>query len=541
MAERLMGIETEYAINGLTTWGGTHDQSDLLNRFMGVARGRLVHLPDVASGLFLGNGSRFYVDYGNHPELGTPECANPWDVVRYILAGERILADLATAMKRELAEVDVLLFKSNVDYGEAWVTWGCHESYMHRAATNALSDDIIPHLVTRTIYTGAGGFNSLSRGLEFTLSPRVPHLANVVSNNSTSDRGIFHTKDESLSKPGFHRLHIICGESLCSETAMWLKVGTTALVVAMSEAGLRPGHGVGLRAPLQAMQTIASDPSCAASVEMSQGRHLSAIEIQYHYLTLAERNLDYARMPSWAPDVCREWRAMLNRLLDAPESVATTLDWAIKRAMYAKYANDRGVDWESLPYWTYALTSLRHAHDLTEDYGQPFTADFILQKRSPISPIQQTVQRLTPFLAEHGLSWDALDAVIAVRKELFEVDTRFGQLGERGIFSSLHRAGVLTHHVPGVESIDDAMTRPPTVGRARIRGEVIRRLAGRSGYQCDWQGVVDVDLKRVLDLSEPFEEVERWLDFDQARRMGPPVFADLLMRLSAGAGAPTWR
>src|SRR6185436_14148466 len=139
----------------------------------------------------------------------------------------------------------------------------CHESYSHAAQPGALSDEIVPHLVTRIIYTGAGGFNSTSRGLEFTLSPRVSHLANVVSNNSTSDRGIFHTKDESLSKPGFYRLHIICGESLCSETAMWLKVGTTALVVAMAEAGLRPAASVALRWPLLAMQAISRDPTCA--------------------------------------------------------------------------------------------------------------------------------------------------------------------------------------------------------------------------------------------------------------------------------------
>jgi len=55
-------------------------------------------------------------------------------------------------------------------------------------------------------------------GLRFTLSPRVRFLEREVSNNSTRDRGIFHTKDETLAADGYHRLHIICGESLCSET-----------------------------------------------------------------------------------------------------------------------------------------------------------------------------------------------------------------------------------------------------------------------------------------------------------------------------------
>lgn len=94
--------------------------------------------------------------------------------------------------------------------------------------------------LSRIVYTGAGGFNSRFRqGLQFTLSPRVWHLVRGVSEGSTEARGIFHTKDESLSAEGYHRLHILCGESVCSETAAWLKVGATALVVALIDAGLR--------------------------------------------------------------------------------------------------------------------------------------------------------------------------------------------------------------------------------------------------------------------------------------------------------------
>lgn len=537
MAERLMGIETEYAISAQNSSGGAVDQGVLVDKFLQVARRRLIHLPDLFSGLYLANGSRFYVDYGNHPELGTPECSNPWDVVRYVLAGERILADVAHKVKLELPDVEVMLFKSNVDYGGTWVTWGCHESYMHQATPHLLSDQVVPHLVTRIIYTGAGGFNSMSGGLDFTLSPRVPYLVNVQSNNSTSDRGIFHTKDESLSKPGFHRLHVICGESLCSETAMWLKVATTALVVAMAEAGLRPGAEVQLRSPLQAMQSIATDQTCTASAEMAGGRWSSALEIQYHYLSLAEKHLNHPCMPAWAEEACREWRMILNRLLDGPESVATSLDWAIKRAVYASYAEGKGLRWNSLQHWTPILSDLRHALDYTSGYGNVLCARAVLGKRSTV---RDTVQRLTPLLRERGLSWDELDPMLALRRELFEIDTRFGQLGGSGIFASLEKAGVLTHHVPGVNAVRDAMNDPPAIGRARVRGEVIKRLAGRGRYQCDWQGVVDIGKKRVLDLSEPLETEERWIEFEQAKLSGPIVFADSLMRLTAEANIETW-
>ena len=33
----------------------------------------------------------------------------------------------------------------------------------------------IPHLVSRIIYTGAGGFDNAAAGIQFMISPRVPH------------------------------------------------------------------------------------------------------------------------------------------------------------------------------------------------------------------------------------------------------------------------------------------------------------------------------------------------------------------------------
>jgi hypothetical protein len=524
VAERLMGIETEYAITSMAPPPNGMSHEAIVNKLMEMARTRLLHLPDLGSGVYLENGSRLYIDYGNHPEVGTPECANPWDVVRYTLAGERMLAELTSEIERDQPGVRVMVFKSNVDYAGSFATWGCHESYMHRADPFSLSDDIVPHLVTRIIYTGAGGFNSLLTGLEFTLSPRVPHLMNVVSNNSTSDRGIFHTKDESLSKPGFHRLHVICGESLCSEKAMWLKAGTTALVVAMAEAGLHPGRGTALASPLQAMQTIASDPSCKASFETIDGKFLSAIEIQYHYLTLAERHLSISQMPPWAEAVCREWRATLNLLLDAPDSVATALDWAIKRALYSSYTSGKGIEWDSLHHWTPVLTDLRLYHDVSDDYAAPFTADYILDRRGPM---RNRVEALTPVVCEGGLSWDSLEAVLALRKELLEIDVRFGELGGRGIFANLDGAGVLRHSKTGVDGIEYAMNHPPVIGRARVRGEVVRRLAAYGYYRCDWQGVADFRNKLLLDLSDPFETEERWVDMTEAEESGTIRFLDL--------------
>src|SRR5690349_7451732 len=96
MAERLFGMEIEYGCavrprNPKSVSRG----ADWVERLMAIARKRLPHLPSLeGSGIFLQNGARLYVDC-SHPEMTTPECANPWDVVRYMQGGERILTDLA--------------------------------------------------------------------------------------------------------------------------------------------------------------------------------------------------------------------------------------------------------------------------------------------------------------------------------------------------------------------------------------------------------------------------------------------------------------
>ena len=124
----LFGAETEYAVTAMR--GGTAlDREEVLYAMMQAARQRLVHLHDLGSGgMFLENGSRLYIDCGMHPELATPECVDPWSVVRYIQAGNRVLADLAREVESGRPPgTEVMCFRCNVDYSGAHTTWGSHE------------------------------------------------------------------------------------------------------------------------------------------------------------------------------------------------------------------------------------------------------------------------------------------------------------------------------------------------------------------------------------------------------------------------------
>lgn len=509
MATRLFGIETEYAFAALGPHGRGLGREGVLDQFFQLARDRLTHLPGHGCDIYLANGSRFYVDCGLHPEMCTPECANPWDVVRYVKAGEQILGDLADELVRQEEQLAaVYISKSNVDYSGTKSTWGCHESYLHRCDPQALPPQLLPFLVSRLIYTGSGGFDTGSGGLEFMVSPRVAHLHRAISSESTADRGIFHTKDESLSACGYHRLHLLCGEGLSSERALWLRVGTTALVVALIESGGAPGEGVALRAPLAAMGRFARDPACTADVEASDGRPLTALGIQRHYLAHAEAHVHAPWMPPWAEQVCHTWRETLERLEQAPDAVATSLDWAIKHALYRNHLRRRGLDQPAASHWSHVVRVLSRALAETPHRNSSVPAELVL---GPASPIPDAVGSLKPYLDKHGLTWDGLRPFLTLRQELSEIDSRFGQIGGQSIFDALDRAGVLTHHVQGVDNVQHARDNPPATGRARVRGECIRRTAGQDGrHICCWDCIIDPDERRRLDLSDPFEDRERW-------------------------------
>jgi len=512
MAERLLGVETEYALTGFDAGGKPLDRGLVLRHLMRVARDRYPHLTDTTGrGVFLANGARFYIDVPDHPEFTTPECPSPWDAVRYIHAGERILAGLAADVRGPRIR-EVVILRSNVDYSGTGSTWGTHESFQHRSPPSTLPPQIIPHLVSRIIYTGAGGFDSrFVCGIRFTLSSRVPHLEAEVSEESTHWRGIFHTKDETLSRDGYHRLHILCGESVCSDISALLKIGTTALVVALIEAGLRPGDAVQLQAPLAAMRGFAGDPTCRATALSTTGTPLTALEIQRHYLEMAEAHLEAPSMPSWAGQVCDEWRAMLCALEAAPDSVATTLDWAIKLALFKSRARQHSIAWEALPHWNHVVTKLSEALRRAGVTDQRPSVDVILDECGPVA---DEVRRLTPYLRAHGLRWDDLRTFIHLRQELFEIDTRFGQLGDAGIFAHLDSAGVLAHRVAGIDNIEHAMEHPPTIGRAGLRGRYVRELGGSGKrYECDWYGIWDHHKHLVLDLSDPFAASAQWQSY----------------------------
>ncbi len=504
----LMGVETEYALTALDQNGRSIDRAMLMELIFARAREHYPHVRDPGAGMFLANGSRLYLDRGHHPEFATPECGNPWDVVRYIRAGERIVLDLAERVRRAAPGArEVLVFRSNVDYDRSGTTWGCHESYLHMQDPRILAPELIPHLVTRIVYTGAGGFNPLSPGAEFTLSPRAWLLPNVTARDSTGERGIFHFRDEPLAGPGWERLHVICGESVCSDTAAVLKLGTTALVLAAIELNRSPGTPVRLAAPVGALRRIAANP--VGPVELEAGGQLTPVQIQRHYLAQVE-NCPRQRMPDWAPDLCRLWRDQLDAIEAGAPALERTLDWAVKRAVYRRWVS-RTMPWRVFQRASTLVEQLERfaRHRLAEESGPPLTAAALLAEGELEARYRS---RLEPLVTSAGLEWKTLRRFLQLRAELLETDFRFGQLGPGGVFEQLDRKGLLNHRQDWTRDVETAMSSPPA-GRAAVRGRWIGQLWNQresGSYRSDWSIMWNELTGRHLDLSDPFVVTADW-------------------------------
>ena len=104
----------------------------------------------------LTNGARYYVDHA-HPEYSTPECANVLDAIRYDKAGEMILGRSVAAAARVLPPGQSLVVLKNNSDGKG-NSYGSHENYlMDRSVPFArIVQYVMPHFVSRQIYTGAG-------------------------------------------------------------------------------------------------------------------------------------------------------------------------------------------------------------------------------------------------------------------------------------------------------------------------------------------------------------------------------------------------
>ncbi len=390
-----------------------------------------------AANVILTNGARLYVDHA-HPEYSSPEVTGPLDAVRWDRAGEVVMLASVRALAQSPALPDVALYKNNVDGKGA--SYGTHENYLVDRAVpfGDLARRLMPFLVTRQVFTGAGRVGLGARGEEpgFQLSQRADYIEAEIGLETTLRRPIVNTRDEPHADPArWRRLHVIIGDANLLEVATYLKVGTTSAVLWLLEraergevpdevvAALDVVDGLTLRDPVDDVHTVSRDLTLSARLELADGRRLTALEVQGEYRDAVRRAV---AATGGAPDpettdVLDRWGSVLDRLATAPASCAREVEWLAKLRL---------------------LEGLRRRDHLAWDH---------------------------PRLAAVDLQWSDLRP-------------------ERGLYHRLLAAGAVERLVDD-DSVARAAVHPPADTRAFFRGEALARYADQVSA-ASWDSVI---------------------------------------------------
>jgi proteasome accessory factor A len=419
----------------------------------------------------LTNGARYYVDHA-HPEYSTPECVDARELVVADKAGERILARSMRAAARLLDPgQEIVVYKNNSD-GKG-NSYGTHENYLvDRSVPFAvLVRHLLPWFVTRQVLTGAGKVGSENGAgvVDFQISQRADFFEEEVGLETTLKRPIVNTRDEPHADPQlYRRLHVIAGDANLCEVATFLKVGTTAIVLAMIEDDF-VDKDFSLAASVPAMRVVSHDPTCRATIELADGSHCTAVEVQWEFLRLARKYADDVGLAMCGGEtvgqmVLDRWEHALGALESDPRALDGQLDWVTKLNLLDAYASRDGLMW-----------------------GDPKLALLDLQYHD-VRP-------------------------------------------ERSLYQRLVQAGTVERLVTEAE-VEEAVSHPPVSTRAYFRGRCLDRWP-EAVVAANWDSVIldiGADPLKRIPMMEPLRGTKAHVEalFAQARTP-----ADLVSRLQA--------
>nr|WP_243118526.1 proteasome accessory factor PafA2 family protein [Actinomyces wuliandei] len=348
-----------------------------------------------ATNLVLASGARFYVDHA-HPEYSSPEVLTPRQAVVWDRAGEAVARRAMEALvrtgqepsgscgqpgvpgqaaalsasgspgknlgRKRQAGGEVVLYKNNVDGKGA--SYGSHESYLvsREVPFADLAAALVPFLVTRPVYAGAGrvGIGQRSEVAGFQVSQRADYVESVHGLQTTFSRPIVNTRDEPHADARhLRRLHVINGDANRFDVPVYLKVAATSLVLWLLERQNRLGQGQGRLAdlrlvgdPVEEHWAFSHDTSLAHRLR-TRGGSMTALDIQDGYLEAVRQALteDYGGCDAEA----------------VGQQTAEALDmWAEVLVSLRQWVHDRSGSAASLVEWVAKLElceALRRRHD----------------------------------------------------------------------------------------------------------------------------------------------------------------------------------
>ena len=295
----------------------------------------------------LTNGARYYVDHA-HPEMSTPEVRTPQEAVVWDRAGEEIIRDSLKAAQLLIPDgAELLVHKNNSD-GKG-NSYGCHENYLvdRSLPFGKVISAVMAHFVTRQVFAGAGKVGCEFPGAQwnsvgFQLSQRADFFEEEVGLETTVRRPIVNTRDEPhCDASKYRRLHVIAGDANMSEIATFLKVASTAMLLAAVEDNPTMEMPA-LANPVRAITQVSHDPSLKALISTYDGTTVRAIEVQWQLFEIARAWVEQTGGNAVGAEDCalalHHWENILSGLESNPASVADRVDWVAKQRLINAYA-----------------------------------------------------------------------------------------------------------------------------------------------------------------------------------------------------------
>lgn len=420
------------------------------------------------SGGYSRSGFRVYLD-GTHPEICTPECLTPYDIVSWDKAGEIIIDKAREEAEKQIGN-KITVYKNNSDgFGHSW---GTHENYFvenilfdlltknyHLERPTLASEIWKTFIVTRFIYCGSGkvGAEHLCKPEarnKFLLSQRAEFFECDLGIQTTHHRPLINTRDEPYTSFEYEnkgkRLHVIIGDANMSEVATYLKTGMAMLLLNALECrgGLFLGHKLPILVnPLSALGEISLDTGCKKELKVYHRgdiKFMTAIDIQGVFCEeLRAINYINHQDAPWAQDVISLMEDVLFDLKEDPFNLVGVLDWPTKLAL------------------------------------------------------------MEEFLDDNKLDWSRVKADSEVFSKMKGLDTAYHRLDDKGIYNQLLTQGMF-RRITDSATVEGCCVNPPQNTRAKIRGEIIKANTGNIAY-INWHYAELVNPRRMVFFSDPCE------------------------------------
>jgi hypothetical protein len=310
-----------------------------------------------------------YIDLG-HLELALPETLG---ALAHCAAQKSMLRVAQDAMDKANADrpadrpIQVLVNNSD-GQGSAW---GAH---LNVAVSRRCFDNIFrqrlhymgllaSHLAGGVLW-GQGKVGSEDRrpACDYQLSQRADFFRVLLGPQTTYDRPIVNTRDESLCGPSssratagtwddrIARVHLIPYDASLCDVACVIKAGSCQLVLAMLEQDQVPTELI-LDSPIEAIGAWSHDPTLSRRARLVAGGELTAVEHQLEIADRARAFVEAGRAEGIVPDAERVlslWEMTLLELRAGDEeALSGKLDWVLKRRLCEQAIRSGNLDWNA--------------------------------------------------------------------------------------------------------------------------------------------------------------------------------------------------